>query len=105
MSGRQVISELVLEPGTGKAIDWTIAAAIARQRPVILSGGLNAANAADAVAAVAPYAIDVSSGVERAFAILREEFAIALALLGTPTPADLTPSHLVPSVHDVPVRP
>lgn len=52
--------------GTGTAIDWSIAATIARQRPVILSGGLTPANAADAVAAVAPYAIDVSSGVERA---------------------------------------
>ena len=29
-------------------------------------------------------------GVERALAILREEFEIALALLGTPTPADVT---------------
>jgi phosphoribosylanthranilate isomerase len=53
--------------GTGQPIDWSIAAAIARQRPVILSGGLTPANAAEAVAAVAPYAIDVSSGVERAF--------------------------------------
>jgi phosphoribosylanthranilate isomerase len=53
--------------GTGKAIDWSIAAEIARQRPVILSGGLNPANVVDAVAAVAPYAIDVSSGVELVF--------------------------------------
>jgi phosphoribosylanthranilate isomerase len=51
--------------GTGKSIDWSIAAKIARQRPIILSGGLTAANAAEAVAAVAPYAVDVSSGVER----------------------------------------
>jgi isopentenyl diphosphate isomerase/L-lactate dehydrogenase-like FMN-dependent dehydrogenase len=34
-------------------------------------------------------------GVERALAILREEFEIALALLGTPTPADLTPAHVI----------
>jgi phosphoribosylanthranilate isomerase len=53
--------------GTGRPIDWTIAAQIARQRRVILSGGLNAANVADAVAAVAPYAVDISSGVERVF--------------------------------------
>ena len=51
--------------GTGRPIDWSVAAKIARQRPVILSGGLTAANAAEAVAVVAPYAIDVSSGVER----------------------------------------
>jgi 4-hydroxymandelate oxidase len=35
------------------------------------------------------------AGVERALAILGEEFEIALALLGAPTPAALTPAHLV----------
>jgi 4-hydroxymandelate oxidase len=34
-------------------------------------------------------------GVERALAILRTEFEVALALLGTPTPADITRDHLV----------
>lgn len=34
------------------------------------------------------------AGVERALAILREEFEICLALLGTPTPADLTRAHV-----------
>jgi phosphoribosylanthranilate isomerase len=53
--------------GTGIPIDWSIAARIARRRPVILSGGLNPANVAEAVDAVAPYAIDVSSGVELVF--------------------------------------
>ena len=52
--------------GTGRAIDWKQAAAAAKVRPVILSGGLNADNVGDAVAAVSPYAIDVSSGVESA---------------------------------------
>ena len=35
-----------------------------------------------------------AAGVERAIAILREEFELALALLGTPTPADIGPAHL-----------
>jgi 4-hydroxymandelate oxidase len=35
------------------------------------------------------------AGVERAVAILREEFEIALALLGTPTPADITRAHVL----------
>ena len=52
--------------GTGRTIDWSIASAIARRRPVILSGGLNPDNVAEAIAAVRPAAIDVSSGVEAA---------------------------------------
>lgn len=37
------------------------------------------------------------AAVERALVILREEFEIALALLGAPTPADLRPAHIVPT--------
>ena len=71
--------------GTGRVIDWSIAAMIARERQVILSGGLNADNVADAIAIVAPYAIDVSSGVELVFgrkdpAKLRALFAAVRSL-------------------------
>ncbi len=52
--------------GTGQPIDWSIAEAIARTRPVILSGGLNAGNVLLAIQTVGPAAIDVSSGVESA---------------------------------------
>jgi phosphoribosylanthranilate isomerase len=54
----------VARGGTGRPIDWTIAAAIARRRATVLSGGLHAANVADAIRAVRPAAVDVSSGVE-----------------------------------------
>ncbi len=50
--------------GTGRTIDWTSAAAAARIRPIVLSGGLNAENVAAAINIVRPYAVDVSSGVE-----------------------------------------
>jgi phosphoribosylanthranilate isomerase len=52
--------------GTGRTIDWSRASAIARQRPIVLSGGLDADNVRDALRIVRPSAIDVSSGVERA---------------------------------------
>lgn len=56
--------DAVKRGGTGRTIDWSLASAIARQRPVILSGGLDARNVIDAIGAVHPAAIDVSSGVE-----------------------------------------
>jgi phosphoribosylanthranilate isomerase len=52
--------------GTGRTVDWHAAEAVARRRPVILSGGLHAGNVAEAIARVCPYAVDVSSGVESA---------------------------------------
>lgn len=51
--------------GTGQAIDWTVAARVARARRVVLSGGLRPDTVPAAVAAVQPYGVDVSSGVER----------------------------------------
>jgi len=52
--------------GTGRTFDWRWARELARTRTVILSGGLTADNVAAAVEAVAPAALDVSSGVEAA---------------------------------------
>lgn len=51
--------------GTGMAVDWTRASGVARRRPIVLAGGLTPENVADAIAIVEPYAVDVSSGVER----------------------------------------
>lgn len=52
--------------GTGRTIDWTAAAVIAKRRRTILSGGLTPANVRQAVDLVQPYAVDVSSGIEAA---------------------------------------
>ena len=51
--------------GGGETFDWSL---IPDQLPLplILSGGLNAGNVAEAVRHVRPWAVDVSSGVERA---------------------------------------
>lgn len=50
--------------GVGKTGDWSLAARVAEQWPIILAGGLTPSNVAAAVSAVAPRGVDVSSGVE-----------------------------------------
>jgi phosphoribosylanthranilate isomerase len=50
--------------GVGSTSDWLAAAQLARTTQLVLAGGLNATNVADAIAAVRPFGVDVSSGVE-----------------------------------------
>lgn len=53
--------------GTGQTFNWDLACeAVRRGGRVILAGGLTPENVGRAVAAVRPYAVDVSSGVESA---------------------------------------
>ncbi|MFO0773642.1 MAG: phosphoribosylanthranilate isomerase [Nitrospiraceae bacterium] len=50
--------------GTGQTIDWSLAAEVAKAMTVLLAGGLTPENVGDAIRAVRPYGVDVSSGVE-----------------------------------------
>ncbi len=49
--------------GGGKVFDWSLIPPSV-PLPVVLSGGLNAANVIEGIARVRPWAVDVSSGVE-----------------------------------------
>ncbi len=64
--------------GTGVRADWVAAAVLARQRPIVLAGGITPANVAEAVTTVRPFGIDVSSGVEDAPGIKNPEKLRAL---------------------------
>jgi phosphoribosylanthranilate isomerase len=50
--------------GTGETFAWELARSHGARVPLILSGGLTAANVGEAIAAVRPFAVDVASGVE-----------------------------------------
>lgn len=54
--------------GTGEQLDWTSASELVEHLddvPVVLAGGLDADNVAEAIARVQPWCVDVSSGIEQ----------------------------------------
>jgi phosphoribosylanthranilate isomerase len=84
------VHDPVKRGGTGRVVDWSMAAAIARERHIVLAGGLTPDNVGEAVAAVQPWGIDVSSGVEESPGIKDERRIAALFAaihqLRVPTP-------------------
>ncbi len=50
--------------GTGRKANWDLACRIKNKKTLILSGGLNERNIAEAMQTVAPAALDINSGVE-----------------------------------------
>lgn len=88
-----------LRGGTGETFDWELVGARHSRVPLILSGGLDATNVAEAIATVHPFAVDTASGTEAApgrkdpeklreffDAVARQEHAPA----GDPAPGELT---------------
>ncbi len=54
------------QSGAGMRADWSAAGALARRTRLMLAGGLDADNVAEAITRVRPWGVDVSSGVESA---------------------------------------
>lgn len=86
-----------------------IAAAVSNHVPVLIDGGIRRGTdvvkalglGANAVLIGRPYlwglAVDGQAGVERVLTMLREEFELALALLGCRTPAEVGREHILPN--------
>ncbi len=55
-----------LRGGTGETFEWSLLDTRRSRIPLILSGGLDAANVGDAITAARPYAVDSASGTESA---------------------------------------
>ena len=51
--------------GTGRTIDWELAAGAGRYGRILLAGGLTPDNVAEAVRIVGPWGVDTASGVEQ----------------------------------------
>jgi len=69
--------------GSGTVFDWSrLSAHGTEELPLILAGGLTASNVGGAIRALAPFAVDVSSGIEdapgRKSAVKMREFAAAV---------------------------
>jgi phosphoribosylanthranilate isomerase len=75
-------------PGSGQVFDWRLAEGVIDRHRLFLSGGLHAGNVGDAIARLAPFAVDVATGVEsepgvkdpnkvRAFMVAVEEACLA----------------------------
>jgi len=50
--------------GTGKVANWKLAGELAKERRIVLAGGLTPKNVLKAIKTVRPHTVDVSSGVE-----------------------------------------
>ena len=76
-------------PGSGKVFDWGLASEVPGNLRLILAGGLDPDNVADAIEVVEPWGVDVSTGVEAAAGHQGPDQG---ATRSSPTPAPPHPS-------------
>jgi phosphoribosylanthranilate isomerase len=78
--------------GHGRRFDWSLLARLDPDFPFMLSGGLSPDNVAAAVESLAPYAVDVSSGVETAGAKDKAKIAAFVAAANARAPTEGLPT-------------
>ncbi|RYZ03582.1 MAG: phosphoribosylanthranilate isomerase [Myxococcales bacterium] len=66
--------------GTGKVFDWQLVTDLARERKLILAGGLTPKNVAAAVRVLTPWGVDTASGVELVPGVKDPELVTAFVL-------------------------
>jgi phosphoribosylanthranilate isomerase len=67
MPGEYILADAKVDGalgGTGHAFDWSLVEGLAKERRLVLAGGLTPENVGSAVVAVRPWCVDVASGVE-----------------------------------------
>jgi len=84
------------EPGSGTLADWDLARHLAGRHRLLLAGGLRPDNVTSAIADVAPWGVDVSSGVESSpghkDVRLTRRFVVAARAAAVPSPGE-APAH------------
>lgn len=66
--------------GTGKVFDWQLVTELARQRHLVLAGGLTPKNVGAAVRVLTPWGVDTASGVELVPGVKDPELVTAFVL-------------------------
>jgi phosphoribosylanthranilate isomerase len=76
--------------GTGRRHDWSLSRRIreASPKPLFLAGGLNAENAAEAIAEVGPFGLDVCTGVRTGGQLDADKLRRFLRAAGVPEVSD-----------------
>jgi tryptophan synthase beta subunit len=86
--------------GTGRTSDWALMHELAKHEQIILAGGLNPENIAEAISQVQPWGVDVSSGVEVSGA--KDPYRILSFLRTARATSDVPPSENPVPKYDLP---
>ncbi len=89
--------DAALPGGNGQVFDWELVRGLDVARPLMLSGGLDAGNVAEAIAATSVGGVDVSSGVETAPGVKSPEKIHAFVTAARRARAGLAPSSFLTS--------